>query len=35
LTWLTRTVDNWGNIVSIGLAASHKLDTVMPSSCAA
>ena len=31
LTWLTRTVDNWGNIVSIGLAASHKLETtVMP-----
>jgi NADPH:quinone reductase-like Zn-dependent oxidoreductase len=24
-------VDNWGNIVSIGLAASHKLETtVMP-----
>jgi NADPH2:quinone reductase len=31
LTWLTRTVDNWGNIVSIGLAGSHKLETtVMP-----
>ena len=31
LTWLTRTVGNWGNIVSIGLAASHKLETtVMP-----
>ena len=31
LTWLTRTVDNWGNIASIGLAASHKLaTTVMP-----
>ena len=31
LTWLTRTVDNWGNIASIGLAASHKLETtVMP-----
>ena len=31
LTWLTRTVDSWGNIVSIGLAASHKLETtVMP-----
>ena len=31
LTRLTRTVDNWGNIVSIGLAASHKLETtVMP-----
>lgn len=31
LTWLTRTVNNWGNIASIGLAASHKLETtVMP-----
>lgn len=31
LTWLTRTVGLWGNIASIGLAASHKLDTtVMP-----
>jgi NADPH2:quinone reductase len=31
LTWLTRTVDNWGNIASIGLAASPKLETtVMP-----
>jgi len=31
LSWLTRTVDNWGNIASIGLAASHKLETtVMP-----
>jgi NADPH2:quinone reductase len=31
LTWLTRTVDNGGNIASIGLAASHKLETtVMP-----
>jgi NADPH2:quinone reductase len=31
LTWLTRTVDNWGNIASIGLAGSHKLETtVMP-----
>jgi acrylyl-CoA reductase (NADPH) len=31
LTWLTRTVDFWGNIASIGLAASPKLDTtVMP-----
>jgi len=31
LTWLTRTTDNWGNIASIGLAASHKLETtVMP-----
>ena len=25
LTWLTRTVDYWGNIASIGLAASHEL----------
>lgn len=31
LTWLTRTTDSWGNIASIGLAASHKLETtVMP-----
>jgi NADPH2:quinone reductase len=31
LTWLTRTVDFWGNIASVGLAASHKLETtVMP-----
>ncbi len=31
LTWLTRTVDYGGNIASIGLAASHKLNTtVMP-----
>jgi 16S rRNA (guanine527-N7)-methyltransferase len=31
LTWLTRTVDLWGNIASIGLAGSHKLETtVMP-----
>ena len=31
LTWLTRTVDNFGNIASIGLAGSHKLETtVMP-----
>jgi len=31
LTWLTRTTDLWGNIASIGLAASHKLETtVMP-----
>ncbi len=31
LTWLTRTVKPWGNIGSIGLASSHKLDTtVMP-----
>ncbi len=31
LTWLTRTVRYGGNIASIGLAASHKLETtVMP-----
>jgi acrylyl-CoA reductase (NADPH) len=31
LTWLTRTVDFWGNIASIGLAGSHELETtVMP-----
>ena len=31
LTWLTRTVDFWGNIASIGLAASPDLKTtVMP-----
>jgi NADPH2:quinone reductase len=31
LTWLTRTVDQWGNIASIGLAAGHELaTTVMP-----
>jgi acrylyl-CoA reductase (NADPH) len=31
LTWLTRTVDYWGNIASIGLAASAELSTtVMP-----
>ena len=31
LTWLTRTVDFWGNIASIGLASSPELDTtVMP-----
>jgi NADPH2:quinone reductase len=31
LTWLTRTVDYGGNIASIGLAASYKLETtVMP-----
>ena len=31
LTWLTRTVDYWGNIACIGLAGSHELDTtVMP-----
>jgi acrylyl-CoA reductase (NADPH) len=31
LTWLTRTVDFWGNITSIGLAAGAELKTtVMP-----
>ncbi len=31
LTWLTRTVDNWGNIASIGLAGGAQLETtVMP-----
>jgi acrylyl-CoA reductase (NADPH) len=31
LTWLTRTVDYGGNIASIGLAASHELNTsVLP-----
>ena len=31
LTWLTRTVDYWGNIASIGLAGSPELKTtVMP-----
>jgi acrylyl-CoA reductase (NADPH) len=31
LTWLTRTVDFWGNIASIGLVASAELNTtVMP-----
>ena len=31
LTWLTRTTKQWGNIASIGLAQSHKLETtVMP-----
>jgi NADPH2:quinone reductase len=31
LTWLTRTVDQWGNIASIGLAAGHELaTTVLP-----
>jgi NADPH2:quinone reductase len=31
LTWLTRTVDQWGNIASIGLAGSTELKTtVMP-----
>jgi len=29
LTWLTRTVDLWGNIASIGLAGSHKLETTV------
>ena len=31
LAWLTRTVDFWGNVASIGLAGSHELrTTVMP-----
>jgi len=31
LAWLTRTVDQWGNIASVGLAASAELrTTVMP-----
>ncbi len=31
LTWLTRTMDYWGSIASIGLAGSPKLETtVMP-----
>ena len=31
LTWLTRTVDNWGNIASIGLTGGAELrTTVMP-----
>lgn len=31
LTWLTRTVDWWGSIASIGLAGGHELHTtVMP-----
>ena len=31
LTWLTRTVDTWGNIASIGLAGGAELHTtVMP-----
>ena len=31
LTWLTRTVDFWGNIASIGLAGGPRLETtVMP-----
>lgn len=29
MTWLTRTVGYGGNIASIGLAASHKLDTTV------
>ena len=29
LTWLTRTVGYGGNIASIGLAASHELDTTV------
>ncbi|MBM4214556.1 MAG: oxidoreductase [Gammaproteobacteria bacterium] len=29
LTWLTRTVDNWGNIASIGLAGSAELHTMV------
>lgn len=29
LTWLTRTVDYGGNIASIGLAASHELNTTV------
>jgi acrylyl-CoA reductase (NADPH) len=29
LTWLTRTVDFWGNIASIGLAGSHELKTTV------
>jgi len=29
LTWLTRTVDNWGNIASIGLAGSAELHTTV------
>ena len=31
LAWLTRTVDQWGNIASVGLAGGHELaTTVMP-----
>ncbi len=31
LTWLTRTMDFWGSIASIGLAGGHELNTtVMP-----
>jgi NADPH2:quinone reductase len=29
LTWLTRTVDQWGNIASIGLAGSAELHTTV------
>jgi NADPH2:quinone reductase len=29
LTWLTRTTDFWGNIASVGLAGSHKLETTV------
>ena len=29
LTWLTRTVDYGGNIASVGLASSHKLETTV------
>ncbi len=29
LTWLTRTVDTWGNIASIGLAGSAELHTTV------
>lgn len=29
LTWLTRTVDFWGNIAAIGLAGSPKLETTV------
>lgn len=29
LTWLTRTVDHWGNIASIGLAGSAELHTTV------
>jgi len=29
LTWLTRTVDFWGNIASIGLAGSYELKTTV------
>ena len=29
LTWLTRTVDQWGNIASVGLAAGVELNTTV------